>query len=34
MVTSSWRMKAVEKWGGHARWLSGEGPFALIVLSL
>lgn len=31
MTTSSWRMKAVEKWGERARWLSGEGPFAVIA---
>ena len=31
MGASSWRMKSVEKWGEHARWRSGEGPFALIA---
>jgi hypothetical protein len=31
MVTSSWRTEATQKWGAYARWLSGEGPFAVIA---
>jgi hypothetical protein len=31
MAMSSWRMKATQRWGSHARWLSGEGPFAVIA---
>lgn len=31
MATSSWRMKATQRWGDHAQWLSGEGPFAVIA---
>lgn len=31
MATSSWRIKATQRWGDHARWLSGEGPFAVIA---
>lgn len=31
MAALAWRMKATEKWGERARWLSGEGPFAVIA---
>ncbi len=31
MAVSAWRMKATEKWGKRARWLSGEGAFAVIA---
>jgi hypothetical protein len=31
MATLSWRMKAMQRWGSHARWLSEEGPFAVIA---
>jgi hypothetical protein len=31
MAASSWRVKATQKWGERAQWLSGEGPFAVIA---
>jgi hypothetical protein len=31
LAASSWRTKASQKWGERARWLSGEGPFAVIA---
>lgn len=31
MATSSWRIKAMQRWGSHARWISGEGPLAVIA---
>lgn len=31
MATSSWRIRATQRWGDRARWLRGEGPFAVIA---
>jgi ABC-type sugar transport system substrate-binding protein len=31
MAPLSWCRNPTQKWGEHARWLSGEGTFAMIV---